>query len=207
MQVLTEKEAEDFLEKKGFPVVKRIYANNFDDVLSASKNIGFPIVLKIVSKKIIHKSDVNGVKLNIKNNEELKKSFEELKKIKFFEGVVVQKYIEGKYILVGLKKDPTFGPVLAFGLGGIYTEILKDVSFRVCPVNKKEINEMITEIKGYKILEGTRGENGVNIDSISDVLVKLSELSQKYDIQELDINPLIVNEEKSEIVDARIVLN
>src|SRR3989344_4206584 len=99
MQVLAEKEAEEFLEKKGFPVA-----------------------LKIVSKKIIHKSDVNGVKLNIKNNEELKQAFNELKQIKFFEGAVVQKYIEGKYILAGLKNDPTFGPVLVFGLGGIYTE-------------------------------------------------------------------------------------
>jgi len=206
MKVLSEKDAEIFLEKNGFPVAKRIIAKNLEQTIKAAKKMGFPLVLKIVSKKILHKSDVHGVKLNLKNIEEVKNGFNELRKIKNFEGVLVQEYIEGKYIITGLKKDSCFGHVLVFGLGGIFTEIIKDVSFRVCPITKKDTYEMIKEIKGYKILEGIRGEKAVNLDSISNILLKLSNLSKKYkNIQELDINPLIVNNKSSKIVDARIV--
>ncbi len=208
MKIFAEREAEEFLEKKGFPIAKRIFAKNFNECEKAAKKIGFPLVLKIASKKIIHKSDVNGVKVGIKDEKELEKAFNELKKIKYFEGVMVQEYLDGKFIITGLKKDPTFGHVIAFGLGGIFTEIIKDVAFRVCPITKKEAIEMIKEIKAYKILEGTRGEKPVNFYSILRVLLALSELSKKYkDIQELDINPLIVNEKNAKIVDARIVFN
>jgi len=208
MEVLTEKDAEDFLEKKGFPVARRSFATNLDDTIQASKKIKFPLVLKIVSKKILHKSDVHGVKVNIKNENELKKAFEELKKIENFEGVIIQEYLEGQCVLVGLKNDATFGHVLVFGLGGVYTEILKDVSFRVCPIKGKDAIEMVKEIKSYKILEGVRGEKGVNCYAIYRVLLALSELSKKFkNIQELDINPLIVNEKYAKIIDARIVMN
>ncbi len=206
MEVLAEKEAEEFLENKGFPVAKRIFASTFDECLKAAKKIGFPLALKIVSKKILHKSDVHGVKLDIKNNDELKIGFDELKKIKNFEGVLVQEYLDGKFIITGLKKDPTFGHVIAFGVGGIFTEIIKDVAFRVCPITKKDAIEMIKEIKAFKILEGTRGEKPINFYSLLRVLLALSELSKKYkNIEELDINPLIVNEKNAKIVDARIV--
>ncbi|MBI2672072.1 acetate--CoA ligase family protein [Candidatus Woesearchaeota archaeon] len=208
MNILTEKEAEDFLEKNGFPVAKRIVTKDLSQAIKAAEKIRYPVVLKIVSKKILHKSDVGGVKLNIKNEEELKKAFDELKKIKYFEGAIVQEYLDGKYIICGLKKDETFGHVLVFGLGGIFTEVIKDVSFRVCPINKKEAEDMIKEIKGYQILKGMRGEKAVNLDSISNVLIKLSNLAQRYkNIHELDINPLIVNEKSSKVIDARIVFN
>ena len=208
MKVLAEKEAEEFLEKKGFPIAKRIFVKDFDGCLKAAKKISFPLVLKIASKKILHKSDVNGVRVNIKDEKELEKAFNELKKIKNFEGVMVQEYIEGKFVITGLKKDPTFGHVIAFGLGGIFTEIIKDVSFRVCPITKKDAIEMIKEIKAYKILNGTRGEKPVNFYSILRVLLALSELSKKFkDIQELDINPLIVNEKNAKIIDTIIVFN
>lgn len=208
MDILAEKEAEEFLENKGFPIAKRVFCENYNACLKAAKKIRFPLVLKIVSKKILHKSNVHGVKTDIKNTRELKKAFEELKKIKNFEGVVVQEYIEGKYIITGLKKDETFGHVIAFGVGGIFTEIIKDVAFRICPINKKDAIEMIKEIKAYKILKGTRGEKPINFYSLLRVLLALSELSKKYtNIKELDINPLIVNEKNAKIVDARIVFN
>ncbi len=207
MQILTEREAENFLEKKGFPIAKRIFADNLEETIKAVKKIKFPLVLKICSSKILHKSDVNGVRVGIKSFGELKQSFGELKEIKNFEGVIVQEYIEGQLVITGLKKDSTFGPTLLFGLGGIFTEIIKDVSFRVSPINKKDSFEMIKELRSYKILEGVRGQQCVNFNSISEVLLKLSNLSKNYDIQELDINPLIVNEKFSKIVDARIVFN
>ena len=208
MEVLAEKEAEEFLERRGFPIAKRIFASSYEECVKAAKKMGFPLVLKIVSKKILHKSDVHGVKLDIKNKEELKKAFDELKKIKDFEGAMVQEYLDGKFIITGLKKDPTFGHVIAFGIGGIFTEIIKDVAFRVCPITKKDAIEMIKEIKGYKILEGTRGEKPINFYALLRVLLALSELSKRYqNIEELDINPLIVNGKNAKIVDARIVFN
>jgi acyl-CoA synthetase (NDP forming) len=148
------------------------------------------------------------VKVNIKDMKELEKAFNELKKIKNFEGVMVQEYIDGKFIITGLKKDATFGHVIAFGLGGIFTEIIKDIAFRVCPITKKDAIEMIKEIKAYKILEGARGEKPINFYSLLRVLLALSELSKRYkNIEELDINPLIVNEKNAKIVDARIVFS
>ena len=208
MEVLAEREAEEFLESKGFPIAKRIFVSNYEGCVNAAKKIGFPLVLKVASKKILHKSDVHGVKLDIKNFDELKKAFDELKKIKNFEGVVVQEFLDGRFIITGLKKDPTFGHVIAFGVGGIFTEIIKDVAFRVCPITKKDAIEMIKEIKAYKILEGTRGEKPVNFYFLLRVLLALSELSKKYkNIEELDINPLIVNDKNAKIVDARIVFN
>jgi acyl-CoA synthetase (NDP forming) len=121
--------------------------------------------------------------------------------------ILVQKYTEGKQIIIGLKKDPTFGHVLAFGLGGIFTEILKDVSFRICPITEQDAELMIQEIKGYSILKGYRNSSA-NIKSIKQILMKTSELAKKYPkIKELDINPLIVNEKQATIVDARIIFD
>lgn len=206
MKVLVEKDAEDFLEKNKFPVTKRNFIKSISEIESAAKKLKFPISMKIVGKKILHKTDVGGVKLDIRNLDEAKKAFKELKKIRGFEGVLVQKFIEGKYVLIGLKKTKEFGHVLAFGLGGVFTEVISDVSFRVCPVKEKEVLEMINEIKGKKILYGLRGSRRVNISAIKNILLKLSDLSKKYpSIKELDINPVIVGSKKAEIVDARVI--
>ena len=206
MKVFIEKDAEDFLEKNKFPVAKRVAIKKAEEIEDAINKLKFPVSMKIIGKNILHKSDVKGVKLDIRNLEEAKKSFKELKRIKGFQGVLVQKFISGKYVLLGLKKTNEFGHVLVFGLGGVFTEVIGDVSFRVCPINNKEVNEMINEIKGKEILFGTRGQKPVNINAIKRLLVKLSNLSKKYPkIKELDINPAVVNEKEAIIVDARII--
>ena len=162
--------------------------------------------MKIIGKKILHKTDVGGVKLDIRNLDEAKRSFKVLKKIRGFEGVLVQKFIPGKYVLVGLKKTKEFGHVIVFGLGGVFTEVISDVSFRVCPIKEKDAEEMINEIKGKQILYGIRGGKRVNIKAIKQILLKISKLSSKYPkIKELDINPAIVSEKDATIVDARII--
>ena len=208
MKILNEYSSENFLEKNNFPVAKRYLAKTQSQAIKYSKKIGFPITLKILGKNILHKSDVGGVFTNLQSEKEIKNAFQKIKKIKGFQYCLVQKYIEGKYILIGLKKDPSFNYVLVTGLGGIYTEIIKDVSFRICPVNKKQALEMLKELKSYKLLTGARGQKQVNINKIIKTITKVSKLSQKYPkIKELDINPLVVNEKDAIIVDARIILD
>lgn len=207
MKVLVEKEAEDFLEKEGFPVARRKVVKKEEDMLKAAKEIGYPLVLKVVSEKIIHKSDVGGVKTDLRSEDEAKAAFKEIMSIKDSEGCLVQKFILGDWFLVGLKKDPTFNHVLAFGTGGIYTEVIKDVALRICPASLEEIRKMMKETKSYKILEGIRGKK-LNIKAVEDLLLKTSDLTRKYpNIQELDINPLVVNEKEAVVVDVRIVLD
>lgn len=200
MKVLMEKEAEDFLEKRRFPVVRRFLVKNEAEANEASRKVGFPLVLKVVN--ILHKSDINGVKINIAKDNFKSAYYRLVKKSK---RILVQEQIEGKLLLVGLKKDPVFGYVIALGSGGIYTEVLKDVSFRICPVNERDAEEMLSELKIYPVLKGTRGEKPVNFNAVKSILLKTSRLSKKYKIRELDINPLIVNHKEAKVADARII--
>lgn len=204
IKILTEKEAEDFLEKENFPVVKRKLAKNKKEILQYAKEIGFPVVLK--NPALLHKTEKNAIKVNI-TEKNIEKAYEELKKTKP-SSILIQKQIEGSEILIGLKKDPSFGHVIAFGLGGIYSEILKDVSFRICPITKKDAATMIREIRGYQLLKGARGRKPVNTKLIENILIKISNLTKKYpNIKELDINPFIINKNFAKIVDARIIFD
>lgn len=206
MKILTEYESEKLLKKEKLPVSNNELIKNQSQLLTLK--LKYPLAVKVSSKKIIHKSDVGGVILNIKNKEELIKAFKKIKTIKHFEAALIQEYKKGYYLLIGLKKDPVFGHVIAVGAGGIYTEIIKDVSFRVCPINIKDANEMLKELKIYKILTGVRGKKPMDIEKIKHLLLKISRLPKKYPkIKELDINPLIVNQKESIIVDARIILD
>ena len=208
MQVLIEREAEDFLEKEGFPVAKRFIAENLKEALESAKKLKYPLTMKVISKQILHKSDVGGVKLDIRNEEEVKKSFQDLSKLKGFEGVLMQKFREGRFILIGLKEDQTFGHAIAFGTGGIYTEVLKDVSFRVCPIEENDAEEMIKETKAYEILKGARGYKPINLNTIKKLLIKFSKLPLKYPkLKELDVNPLLITDTTEEIIDARIIFS
>jgi acetate---CoA ligase (ADP-forming) subunit beta len=163
----------------------------------------FPIVMKVASEEIVHKSDVGGVIVGIKNEEEAKLIYTKLKKIS--NKIIVQKMAKGKEVIIGMKRDAQFGPVIMFGLGGIFVELMKDVSFRICPVDKKNALDMIKEIKSSKILKGIRGDKPVNINKLAEIIVGISELSMKEDIEEIDLNPVMVNEETAIIVDARFM--
>lgn len=205
MQVLLEKEAEDFLARNRLNVVPRLTAKKEKEVFSKAKKLGFPVVLKILSRKFIHKTEKGAVKVDIRGEKELKKAFSELKEIKA-DGFLIQKFIPGDWFLVGLKKDPSFGHVVAFGMGGIYTEVLKDVSFRVCPLSVKDVNSMLEETKAFQILSGVRGKK-YDMNAVKKLLLKVSQLPKKHpNIVELDINPLVVNSKQAVIVDARVVL-
>jgi acetyl coenzyme A synthetase (ADP forming)-like protein len=215
--LLLEPEAHDVLKAYGFPVLQYRFAKSEDEALHAAREIGYPVVLKIVSPDIAHKVDVGGVKLGIHSDAELRDSYRQMladvqraKPSARILGVFVQEFIKGgKETILGLKRDPLFGPLLMFGLGGIYVEALRDVTFRIAPIRELGVHRMIRQIRGFKILEGFRGEPPSDIDAIAECLARLSQLAtQLEEIVELDINPLVVFERGRgvRVVDARIVV-
>jgi acetyl coenzyme A synthetase (ADP forming)-like protein len=215
--LLLEPEAHDVLKAYGFPVLQYRFAKSEDEALQAAREIGYPVVLKIVSPDIAHKVDVGGVKLDIHSDAELRENYRQMladvqkaKPDARIFGVFVQEFIKGgKETILGLKRDPLFGPLLMFGLGGIYVEALRDVTFRIAPIRELGVHRMIRQIRGFKILEGFRGEPPSDIDAIAECLARLSQLAtQLEEIVELDINPLVVFERGrgARVVDARIVV-
>lgn len=208
--VYTEERAEDFL-RKYVPVAKHVLVQDIEEAEKAAKKIGFPLVLKIISPQALHKSEVKGVRF-AKNSEELFEEYTALvslaKKKKFsLEGILIQEYIEGSYVLIGLKKDAVFGHVLAFGIGGIYTELLKDVSFRVCPITEKDAEEMLQELHMKDLLLGYRGSETVNLKLLKKTLITISRIPLRHkDIEEMDINPFVINKKNGFVVDARMVV-
>ncbi|MBN1644975.1 acetate--CoA ligase family protein [Candidatus Woesearchaeota archaeon] len=167
----------------------------------------FPLVLKIVSSKFIHKTEVKGIRI-VNNQEGLVKNFNELKKIKGTKAILVQEFVKGTELIIGIKKDSSFGHAIMFGIGGVMVELLKDVSFRICPINDKDAESMINELKSKELLTGFRGQAPVNLKLLKKILVKASNIPVKNkNITELDINPLIINERQALAVDARLELD
>ena len=208
MQTFAEKEAEAFLEKNKFQVIPRMYVKTLVQAQKAAKKLGYPLVIKVSSTKILHKSDVGGVKIDIRTEKELAQAVAEIQKIKGCEGILVQKFIPGYQILIGLKKDQVFGHVLAVGTGGIYTEILKDVNFHIGALQMRDAQSLLEQLKSYPILQGARGTEKANLDALKNLMVKLSHLPEKYEnIEELDMNPIIVNAKGAYIADARIIFS
>lgn len=199
---LTEHEGKELLALYGIPVTKEEIATSGEQVVSIAENIGYPVALKINSPDILHKTEAGGLKLNIKDKKELVSAFNEiLKNARNYNpkaqinGVLVQEMVSGGIeVIVGVNNNPQFGPVVMFGLGGIFVEILKDVSMRVAPLSTEDAMEMIKEIKGFKVLTGARGRAKADIQAIADVLVNVSRMALDLEdqIAELDINPLLV---------------
>lgn len=212
-RILTEHDAKKLLAKYGIPVTEERIAGSADEAFGIATDLGTPVAMKISSPDISHKSDVGGVVLNVRK-EEVKTTYADIiSRIKKsvpganIEGVLVQQMVPaGHETIVGLKKDEQFGHALMFGLGGIFVEVYKDVSFRVVPVDKSDALDMIAEIKGYPILKGIRGRKPADIGAIAKVLMSVSEMAEKENIIELDINPLIVSEGGAIAVDARAVV-
>jgi acyl-CoA synthetase (NDP forming) len=213
--LLTEVESKELLKKAGIPVVEAKLAQSKKEAISLSKEMGFPVVLKISSSDVVHKSDSGGVKLGLTNATQVGKAYSEIiSSVKQaypeaqIQGVSVQPMApSGVEVIVGMSKDPQFGPVLMFGLGGILVEVLKDVSFRIVPVTERDAREMIREIKGYPILEGYRGQKPASISALEKLIVKVSQFVEKNpQIKELDLNPIFAYPDKAVAVDARIIL-
>jgi acyl-CoA synthetase (NDP forming) len=181
-----------------------------DEVAAACDRIGYPLVMKVISPQIIHKSDVGGVMLNITRADEGLRAFEKLREIakdKEFKGVIIYPMVRfDSEVIMGLTRDINFGPVVAFGLGGIYTEVFKDLVFRVAPIDTDTAAEMIRSIKSFPILAGSRGKKPADIEKLAGILSNFSYLPFKHpEIIEADINPLSVSGETIYALDARII--
>jgi 4-hydroxybutyrate---CoA ligase (ADP-forming) len=214
---LLEEEGQDVLRAYGFPLPKSILAKTENDALKNAKKIGYPIVMKIASPQIIHKSDAGGVKVNLTNDNEVKAAFKEIisnakkynKKAEIKGVLIVEMVKGGKEMIIGSKQEPSMGPVIMLGMGGIYVEVLKDVTFKLAPVTDNEANDMIETIKMKKILEGVRGEKPSDKSKLSECIQRLSQLVTDFkEIKELDMNPVLVMEKGKgcKILDVRIGL-
>ncbi|NHJ46377.1 MAG: acetyl-CoA synthetase [Asgard group archaeon] len=191
-------------------------ATNENEAKKFAKKIGFPVVMKIISPQIVHKTDAGGVKLNLTSEVSVVTAYKEIMKNAFkydskaeIRGVLIEKMVKpSTEIIIGVTRDPTFGPAIMFGLGGIFVELLKDVSFRIAPLEKKDAKQMIQEIKALPMLQGFRGGPNVNLALIEDALLKISEFVVEYidDVLEIDLNPIFAYDDKILTVDARIIL-
>jgi len=195
------------LEKNGFKLLPYRLAKNEEEAVAAAGKIGYPVALKIVSPQIEHKTDVGGVRLDIKNEERLRQDFRDVIQNaagKQIEGVLVQKMARrGVELIIGGKKDPQFGHMVVLGLGGIYVEIFRDVSARICPLVDGDVEEMIAELKTHPLLEGARGKKPIDRKMLKQLVLKVCSFMQKEDIKEMDLNPVVFDDQGCDIVDVR----
>jgi len=212
---LLETEAKELLKGYGIPVPDFKLIKSEEEIAGLAKEINFPIVMKIVSPDIIHKTDAGGVKIGVNTENEARLAYQEIisnakkyNKNAKISGVIVYSMVpQGTEIIIGVIKDPHFGPVIMFGLGGIFVEVLKDISFRILPIEERDAREIINEIKGYEILKGVRGEGPKDIKAIKILLMKVSKLTMENpEINEIDLNPIFVFEKGLQVVDARMIL-
>ncbi len=207
---LSEYDSKKVLTEYKIPVTKEIVAKDVNELNQAMEKIGFPLVLKGSSSEIAHKTEKGLIKIDIRTVEEATAAFEEIttKMGDDKGGVLVQEMIKGqRELVIGLTRDPQFGPCVMFGLGGIFTEILKDVAFRVAPLTRKDAMDIMDDIKSRKILDAVRGMEAVDRDVLADILIAVGQIGMDHDeVQEIDINPLKIRDGKPLAVDALIVL-
>ncbi len=215
-KILLPDEAMDVIKSSGISTPAYALAKTANEALTAAKSMGFPVVLKIVSPDVLHKSDVGGVVVGVENDKEVERNYNEvinnlIRKVPNADimGMLVEKQVPTTTeVIVGGIRDEQFGPTVMFGLGGVFVELFKDVVFRIAPVTEAEALEMIREIKGYSVLNGYRGTEKLDIQKLSKTIVTVSELISDIDeIKEVELNPLLVYTEGVTAVDARIIIN
>ncbi len=212
---LLETEAKNICTEYGIPVTRFQLAKTEEEAVKHAEQIGYPIVLKIVSPDVVHKSDIGGVMVDLKDSQAIRNGYNQiLKNVQKHNpnakivGILVQEMAPpGTEVIVGATKDPQFGPAVMFGLGGIFVEVLKDVTFRIAPITEDDAHEMITEVKAYPLLKGYRSTPPADIKAITEILLNVSKLvTHCPKIKEMDLNPIIVYEKGAKTVDARIIL-
>ncbi len=214
---LTDKEAYEILKAYGFSVPKTLFARTPEEAVISANKIGYPVVMKILSPHIIHKSDIRGVRINLKNKKDVENAFfditthvRNIMPTATIYGVLIQEMVtEGKEIIMGISSDPQFGHMIMFGLGGIYVEVMRDISFRIVPLSKEDVHEMVREIKAFPLLRGVRGETEADIEAIEKSLLILSQMAVDFpQIVEADINPVLVRKKGEGLIaiDARFTI-
>lgn len=213
--LLTETESKQILQDLGIATTMGRLATSEDEAVQAASSLGFPVVLKISSPDVPHKSDIGGVQLHLQDAEAVRRAYQTIIQnaadkapTASIEGVAVQPMARpGVEIIIGMSKDATFGPVLMFGLGGVLVEILKDVAFRIVPLSRRDAKEMIHDIKGFPMLEGYRGAPPANLEALTRILLTLSDfVDHTPAIKEIDLNPVYAYDDGALAVDARMIL-
>jgi succinyl-CoA synthetase beta subunit len=208
-RALSEFESKRVIATAGIPVTKEIFVKSKQDAFRAAKDIGFPVVVKGCSANLVHKTENALVKLNISDEDELACAYDEIMGGGVdVEGILIQEMVKGeREFVIGLTRDPQFGPCVMFGLGGIFTEVLKDVTFRVAPLTENDALEMISEIQSRKLLDKFRGSPAVNKEILANALIGIGNLAlENEQIAEIDVNPVIIREDRPVAVDAVVVL-
>ena len=211
MAQLSEIQIKNKLKKYSIPVVKGCIFRKKEDAITFAKKLGFPVVLKGVSKDITHQTEAGAVFLNLRSEKDVSDAFEKItKNVKAYkkkaklDGMLVQQQAHGYEFIVGGKVNPQFGPIVLFGSGGIFIEVMDDFSLRVCPIGKKDAEEMVGEVKFSKVFKGFRGEKPVKVADVIDAILKVGKIMCKEKITEMDINPLLVSHKGVVAVDVRM---
>ena len=221
------RKTEELLKKYQIPLVESLLIENAEQGIKFANRVGFPVVLKLLSPGDLHKTDKGLVKLNIQNEQQLESAFVILTTPSVIlrqqpkdlgdssairpqndnrKRIIIQKQVSGLELFMGIKRDQSFGPVISFGLGGIFVEALEDIVLGICPISKKEAAEMIKSIKGYKILQGYRGQKPIDIEKLADVLVNVANLAmENKEIKEIDFNPVFAAGNNIIVADAKII--
>ncbi len=207
---LSEYESKEFLASYGIPVTREVLVDRKEDLIKAVAEIGYPLVIKGCAAEIAHKTEKGLIRLDVRNESDAVTAFEEIMAGMTGSGkaVLIQEMVKGqRELVVGLIRDPQFGPCVMFGLGGIFTEVLKDTSFRVAPLEKRDAFEMMHEIKAHKILEPIRGMPAADQEALAEILITVGRIGLEHEaIKEIDINPVILSGSKPLAVDALVVM-
>ena len=204
-------EALSFLQEEGFPVLKSLLAHNEDDAARKALEIGLPVTLKPSSPDVIHKTETGGIRVSLRDEAEVRQAFREIAATfttnypeKRLDGVMVQKQGSGLEVIVGMLRDQQFGPVLMFGLGGVFVEAMKDVTFRLIPIETADAKDMMEELKGYDVLRNPRS-GSLDLPAVENLLVDISTfIAHHPEVQEMDLNPVFVSSHGVQICDARM---
>lgn len=203
-----EPEAKRLLSLAGLEVARFLFAATVEEAVRFAKEIGYPLVGKVVSPKVVHKSEKNGVELGINGDRKLRETFHRFSKIEGFAGMLVEEMVSGIELIVGAKNDYQFGPVVLFGIGGVWAEIYRDVVLRMAPLDQRDIDSMVRCLKARPLLEGYRGSNPVNLKELNRLLIAFSNIVMDLDpeMESIDLNPVICSSTQCVVADARIIL-
>jgi len=203
-----EPEAKRLFSLAGLDIPRFVWAGKIEEALRFVEKIGYPVVGKIVSPKVIHKSESNGVEVGIDSEERLKETFRRFSQVEGFSGMLVEEMLSGIELIVGAKFDFQFGPVILFGIGGVWVEIYRDVILRMAPLSQRDMDSMVTCLKGGRLLEGYRGSEPVNREELNRLLKTFSDLVMDLgrDMESIDLNPVICSSNRCVVADARIML-
>ena len=203
-----EPQAKEILRLSGVETTEFIWARDVQGAIRFANQTGYPVVVKVVSPEVVHKSDVGGVAVGVSDDEKLADVYTEMSKIKGFSGVIVEEMVRGIELIVGMKLDQQFGPVILLGIGGTAVEIYKDVALRMAPIFERDVDSMLKSIKARPLLEGYRGSEPINIETLKKLLLAFSGMVMELgeEVDSIDLNPVICNASKCVVTDARMML-